>query len=212
MPHLRPVDLQDRVALVTGATGEVGAAFTDLLGSAGAEVAVAGETGPALERMAIRLGVETVEADPADPRASAAAAAAIAERLGRLDVLVCVLGSAVDPDAALAALREVGPTLASGGRGGRIVLVVGPESDVAPGAIAESAAELAAAGVTFNAIFHGRLRPPESDEWDEDDQATAIGTVGASDVARAALWLLDPEVMGVTGSVLDLDVRPEGGE
>jgi len=45
--------------LVTGGTGEIGLAVVDLLGSAGAEVAVADERGAALERIAIRLGVAT---------------------------------------------------------------------------------------------------------------------------------------------------------
>ncbi len=197
MSQLRPVDLEGRVALVTDGTDEVGAAFVDLLGSAGAEVAVAAEPGPALTRMAIRSGVETIEWDSTEPDRLSSAAAAIGERL---DLLVCVLGPLTpDLDAAYASLREVAGTMVAGGRGGRI-LVVGPNGDLPAGPIRDAAA----VGIAVNGVLHGPLRP---DEYDDGGDAAndPVGTARATDVARAALWLLDPEVVGVSGCVVDLD-------
>jgi 3-oxoacyl-[acyl-carrier protein] reductase len=238
MPQLRPVDLEGRVALVTGGTDQVGAAFADLLGSAGAEVAVAGRAGPALERMAIRLGVETFECDPFEPGGLRGVVGAVGRRLGHLDVLVCAHGTrplgrrfldisfedyrrtfAVNLDATFAALQEAGRTMVAGGRGGRIV-VVGSNQAVASRSggvdfeasqaalralIRAAAVDFAADGVTVNGIFHGPLRPEEPDEAEADD-GDADGTVRAADVARAALWLVDPEISGVTGSVVDVGV------
>ncbi len=142
MQQLRPVDLEGRVALVTGGTGPIGIAIADLLGSAGAEVAVADEPGDALERMAIRLGVATFECDFSDATGLAAVFGAIAERFGRLDVLVCAHGSvpaprplleipfedyrrtmAVNLDSTFLAVQEAGRAIVAGGQGGGIVLV-----------------------------------------------------------------------------------------
>jgi 3-oxoacyl-[acyl-carrier protein] reductase len=236
MPQLRPVDLEGRVALVTGGTGEVGAAFADLLGSAGAEVAVAGSAGPALERMAIRLGVETFECDPFEPGGLREVVGAVDRRLGRLDVLVCAHGTrplrrsfldiscedyrrafVVNLDATFAALQEAGRTMVAAGRGGRIVIVgsnrafasqpEGVDFDASQAALRElirgAALDLAADGVTVNGVFHGPLRQDQSDQA-EAGEGDADGTVAAADVARAALWLVDPEVGGVTGSVVDV--------
>jgi NAD(P)-dependent dehydrogenase (short-subunit alcohol dehydrogenase family) len=236
MPQLRPVDLEGRVALVTGGADEVGAAFADLLGSAGAEVAVAGGAGPSLERMAIRFGVETFECDPFEPGGLREVVGAVGRRLGRLDVLVCAHGTrpprrrfldiscedyrrtfAVNLDATFAALQEAGRTMVAAGRGGRIVVVglnqgaasqpEGIDFYASQAALRElirgAAFDLDADGVTVNGVFHGPLRPEEPDQAGAGN-GDADGTVEAADVARAALWLVDPEISGVTGSVVDV--------
>ncbi len=236
MPQLRPIDLEGRVALVIGGTDEVGTAFADLLGSAGAEVAVAGPAGPALERIAIRLGVETFECDPLEPAGLREVVGAVDGRLGRLDVLVCADGTrpprrsfldisfedyrrtfAVHLDATFAAMQEAGRTMVAAGRGGRIVVVgsnqavasepEGVDFHASQAALRElirgAAVDVAADGITVNGVFHGPLRPEDPDQAGDGD-GDADGTVEAADVARAALWLVDPEITGVTGSVVDV--------
>lgn len=88
------MDLQGRVALVTGGSGDLGSAIARALARAGASIAVtyAGEEELA-RRVAseiVRPGVEgwSVRLDQADSQMPAAVVAATVERLGRLDVLV----------------------------------------------------------------------------------------------------------------------------
>src|ERR1700723_1331102 len=138
--QLRPIDLEGRVALVTGGTGETGMAIVDLLGSAGAEVAVADESTEALERIAIRLGVATFECAFSNAAEVSAVFGAVGERFGRLEVLVCAHGPqpraqplleisvedyrrtvAVNLDATFVAVQQAGRAMLAGGRGGRIV-------------------------------------------------------------------------------------------
>jgi 3-oxoacyl-[acyl-carrier protein] reductase len=239
MAQLRPVDLEGSVALVTGGTGAVGAAVADLLGSAGAEVAIAGEPGAELERMEIRLGLATFECGFSDPTELAAVFGAVGERFGRLDLLVCAHGSqppprplleipfedyrrtlAVNLDSTFLAIQQAGRAMIAGSRGGRIV-IVGSTDGAAGGAdyeasqaalrglIGGASADLAEHDVTVNAILHGPLRP-EADDDEYVDPAErprdAGGPLGEpADVARAALWLVDPDNSYVTGSVVTVD-------
>jgi 3-oxoacyl-[acyl-carrier protein] reductase len=240
--QLRPIDLEGRVALVTGGTGETGMAVVDLLGSAGAEVAVADEPGAALERIAIRLGVATFACSFSDATQLGSVFDALDERFGRLDVLVCAHGARPQPrplleisseeyrrtialnlDATFFAVQRAGRAMLAGGRGGRIVLV-GPcgglgsrpaGADFAAsqaalrGLVRAAATDLASEGVTVNGIVHGSLRPPRADDDYEEPgtrSADPAGLLGEpADVARAALWLVDPENSFVTGSTVTVD-------
>ena len=90
--------------------------------------------------------------------------------------------------------------MASGQEGGRIVVVVGTGAlashggtaahDAAQaglgGLVRAAAVDLASERVTVNAIVHGGGGEPE-------------------DVARAALWLIDPDNSFVTGSAVVVD-------
>ncbi|HEX4751880.1 MAG TPA: SDR family oxidoreductase [Solirubrobacterales bacterium] len=239
MAQLRPVDLEGSVALVTGGTGQVGAAVADLLGSAGAEVAVADEPGPELQRMEIRLGLAAFECGFSDPTELVTVFGAVEERFGRLDLLVCSHGSpppsrplleipfeeyrrtlAVNLDSTFLAVQQAGRAMIAGGRGGRIVIVGSTDGAAGgadfeasqaalPGLVRGASEGLAEHDVTVNAILHGPLRPePADDEYVDPAERPrdAGGPLGeAADVARAALWLIDPDNSYVTGSVVTVD-------
>ncbi len=84
-------DLTGRVALVTGATGGIGAAIAAALHRQGAAVAITGRREPELEALAGSLGGERVlvaPADLADPAAPAALVETVEAKLGGLDILV----------------------------------------------------------------------------------------------------------------------------
>ncbi len=86
-------DLRGRVALVTGASGGLGAHFAQVLAGAGASVAVAARRldacGAVCDAIASRGGTALALAlDVTDAAAVRDAAGAVAERFGRLDILV----------------------------------------------------------------------------------------------------------------------------
>ncbi len=85
-------DLKDRTALVTGATGGIGAAIAKALHAAGASVVLSGTRENVLEERMRELGGERVHAVPAnlsDPESVAALVPAAEQALGRsVDILV----------------------------------------------------------------------------------------------------------------------------
>jgi 3-oxoacyl-[acyl-carrier protein] reductase len=84
-------DLTGRVALVTGATGGIGAGIARALHAQGAKVALTGRRAAELEALAAELGGERVlvaPADLADPAAPAALVEQVEGALGSLDILV----------------------------------------------------------------------------------------------------------------------------
>lgn len=83
------MSLHDRVALVTGAAGGMGAAHARHLAAAGATVAVNDiRDSPELTALADEIGGFAVAGDVSDPRQCRRIADAVAERAGRLDILV----------------------------------------------------------------------------------------------------------------------------
>lgn len=91
------MDLRDRVAIVTGATGGLGRVLTRDLAAAGARVALLGTRLDRLEGLASELALEYerwhgVAVDLTDPEAAAAAVEAVVARFGRADILVHVVG------------------------------------------------------------------------------------------------------------------------
>jgi 3-oxoacyl-[acyl-carrier protein] reductase len=83
-------DLTGRTALVTGATGGIGAATARALHARGAKLALTGRRAAELEALATELGegVLVAPADLADPAAPAALVEQVEGRLGSLDILV----------------------------------------------------------------------------------------------------------------------------
>jgi len=83
-------DLSGKRALVTGASGGIGAAIAETLHGQGATVALSGTRRDALDALGQKLGarVHVVPGDLADPAAPAAMVAAAEQAMGRLDILV----------------------------------------------------------------------------------------------------------------------------
>ncbi len=82
--------LDGKIALVTGATGGIGAAIARGLHAQGARVALTGRREAELEALAVELGTGSAifPADLTDPEAPAALVEKIEESLGALDILV----------------------------------------------------------------------------------------------------------------------------
>jgi len=238
MGGLPGVDLEGRVALVTGGAHGLGAAIAEWLGSAGAEVMLADGDRDALERMRVRSAFATFECDFASPAGIVEAFTALKERFGRLDVLVCAQRRrppagplleisfddyrrtmAAELDASFLCVQQAGRLMRAGGAGGRIVLVAtanapgvrrGAGREVAEaglrGLVTAAAAELAPERITVNAILPGAIR---SELSADELEAIAASPLAAGrmlgepdDVARAALWLLDPDNSYVTGTLV----------
>lgn len=83
-------DLQGKNALVTGATGGIGAAIARALHTAGATVAISGTRAEKLEELASELGgrVHVVPANLSDRDSVNALAKAAADAMGSVDILV----------------------------------------------------------------------------------------------------------------------------
>ncbi len=88
------VDLDGKVALVTGSTKGIGLAIAEHLARAGASVVVSGRTARDVEAVAAHLGSEVsgevvgIACDVSDPEACARLVSETVRRLGRLDILV----------------------------------------------------------------------------------------------------------------------------
>jgi 3-oxoacyl-[acyl-carrier protein] reductase len=82
--------LEGKVALVTGATGGIGAATARALHQAGATVAITGRRAAELEALAAELGSRVIvaPADLADPAAPSALVEKVEGEAGALDILV----------------------------------------------------------------------------------------------------------------------------
>jgi NAD(P)-dependent dehydrogenase (short-subunit alcohol dehydrogenase family) len=84
------IDLDGRVALVTGASRGIGRAIATALSAAGAEVMISSRKQDALDEAAGTMAgeVATFAANAGDPEQAEACVAATVERFGRVDVLV----------------------------------------------------------------------------------------------------------------------------
>ncbi len=133
----RLFDLQGAAAVVTGGASGIGLATVQALAAAGAAVTVFDREDPSAESGA----AHAVRIDIADPNAVAAAFRAVAEREGRLDVLVNSAGMAIREPAldlpmenwekvvavnmtgTFLCAREAARAMVASGRGGAIVNV-----------------------------------------------------------------------------------------
>lgn len=95
------IDLNGKVAIVTGGTRGLGRAIAAALAKAGAKVVVCGRSEPD----DLPEGVEFIAADIRDPDAARGLVDATAARFGRLDILVNNAGGSPAADAASASPR-----------------------------------------------------------------------------------------------------------
>ena len=91
------MELRDRVAIVTGATGNLGRIVARDLAGAGAKLALLGTRLDRLETVASDLGLAPDNwfghaVDLKDPEATSAAVEAVVTRFGRAEILVHVIG------------------------------------------------------------------------------------------------------------------------
>lgn len=86
-------NLNGKTALVTGASGGIGAAIAKTIKAGGAKIAIAGTRKDALDALAAELGGATVlTANLAAPDGAETLIKAAEEALGQLDILVCNAG------------------------------------------------------------------------------------------------------------------------
>lgn len=220
--------LDDRVAVVTGATQGIGAGIAGRLREAGATVVAHGRTSG------------DVVGDLRRPDAADAIAATVIERFGRLDVWVNNAG--VQPVSALvdldddeladvidtdltAVVRATRACAAVMAPGSAIVNVASIEALAAPpghshygaakaGVVAHTRAaamELGPRGLRVNAVAPGLIeRPGLAADWPEGVarwlRACPLGRLGQpDDVADACLFLAAPASRWITGALLVVD-------
>ncbi len=236
--------LDGKRALITGASGGIGAAIARALHAQGAEVILSGTRRPALEALAAELGgrARVIPADLSEAAASDALIAAATEGGAALDILVNNAGLtrdalalrlkdedwekvlAVDLTAPFRLSRAALKTMIRR-RWGRIIniaSIVGVTGN--PGQANYAAAkagligmtkslaqEVAARGVTVNAIAPGFIETPMTEALSEAQRAALaeripIGRLGRpEDVAAACVYLASEEAGWVTGTTLHVN-------
>ncbi|MDA9421460.1 SDR family NAD(P)-dependent oxidoreductase [Bradyrhizobium sp. CCBAU 53380] len=169
------LELNDRVALVTGASRGIGLAIATALAAEGAKVALAARGADALEtaRIAVGGGTSVHVADVTDPAAAAALVQQVERQWGRLDILVCNVGSgaSVPPGKETAAewsrvmdlnlfattnMIEAARPLMARGSGDRAIVCI---SSIAGMAALGAPVTYHAAKAALNATVRGLARP-----------------------------------------------------
>ncbi|MEZ2147549.1 SDR family NAD(P)-dependent oxidoreductase [Bradyrhizobium sp. DN5] len=169
------LELNDRVALVTGASRGIGLAIAATLVAEGAKVALAARGADALDaaRAAVGGSASVHVADVTDPVAAKALVASVGKQWGRLDVLICNVGSgaSVPPGQETAAewsrvinlnlfaatnMIEAARPLMAGGNGDRAIVCI---SSIAGMAALGAPVTYYGAKAALNATVRGLARP-----------------------------------------------------
>lgn len=88
--------LQDRVTLITGATGYLGRAMAKGFAAAGARLFLSGRNEETLASVAKDLGARSIVADLAEVRAASSVVDQVLEEAGRIDTLIINAGTLAD--------------------------------------------------------------------------------------------------------------------
>ena len=217
-------DLTGKTALVTGATGGIGAAIAQALHAQGAHVVLSGTRESVLEAKAAEFGVR-VSAVPANLSDAAAVD-------GLVDAAEAAAGTTLDWEQVIRVNLEsyfrLSRAAAKGmmrRRHGRIIgitSIVGVTGNPGQANYAASkagmigfskalAAEVATRGITVNCVAPGFIESPMTDALTEAQKTAILGTIPAgrlgagADVAAACVYLASNEAAYVTGQTLHVN-------
>ena len=226
-------DLSGKTALVTGATGGIGASIARALHSQGAVIAISGRNGDKLSALASELG-ERVHVLPADLGA--------AEILGHVDILVNNAGLTRDGlsmrmsesdwneviNVNMSATFKLAQALQRGmmkNRFGRVInitSVVGVTGNPGQANYCASkagmigwskamAAEVASRGITINCVAPGFIATPMTEVLTDDQKAGINNNIPmkrmgeADEIAAACSFLASIEAGYVTGQTIHVN-------
>jgi len=211
-------DLTGKNALVTGASGGIGAEIARALHKQGAVVALSGTRREALDALAAELGerVHVLAADLSLPEAAAELIANAEAALGSVDILVNNAGLTKDglalrmSDADWAKVMDV--DLAAPFRLSRAALKFMLRRKAGLIGLTKALAqEVASRGITVNLIAPGFISTPMTDVLSEANRAALsekipLGRLGSpGDIAAGVVYLAAEEAGWITGATLHIN-------